>query len=230
MKPPSTSLIFCWALTVPSAFRNRIQTAPPFRFSPSVRIAPTAMSSIPSPSRSPTPATAVPNSLPGSSPVRPPSAMLIFCSSFTVPSEFRKSTQTVPVRGPPSSSLGAPAARSTTPSSSRSPMLATERPNMSSCPTPPPKPPSVMLIFWWALTVPSAFRKRIQTAPFMLPPSSARGAPTAMSVIPSPSRSPRGATARPNSSRSARVPVNPPSVSLIFWCDLTVPSLSRKSR
>jgi hypothetical protein len=100
-------------------------------------------------------------------------------------------------------------------SPSRSPRFATDAPNWSSLASVPEKPPSVELIFWCPFTLPSALRKRIQTAPRSAkrpaPPSSSPGAPTATSGIPSPSRSPRGAKLAPKRSLLLSSPVKPPT-------------------
>ena len=96
----------------------------------------------------------------------------------------------------------------------------------------PTKPPCVSLIFCSDLTVPSLLRNSTHTAPRSPnepPPSSSRRAPTARSPAPSPSRSPSKVTELPNRSPSSSTPPKPPCVSLIFWCDSTVPSLLRNS-
>ena len=67
---------------------------------------------------------------------------------------------------------------------------------------------------------------RLDTAPRLTPPWSSRYAPTARSPTPSPSRSPSEATEEPNQSKLPSSPVNPPWVSLIFWCDLTSPGVA----
>jgi hypothetical protein len=107
---------------------------------------------------------------------------------------------------PPSSSRLAPTARSGMPSPSRSPRPATiDAPNWSLSSSSPTVRPPGELIFCSALTVPSGFRNRMWTAPRLVPPSSSACAPTAMSGMPSPSRSPIPATPMPKKSLSSRV-------------------------
>ena len=129
---------------------------------------------------------------------------------------------------PPSSSGGVPTARSVTPSPSMSSMLATDLPKLSLVST-PVKPPAVDDIFWCDCTVPSAFKKSIQTAPLPALPSSSPDIPTAKSKTPSPSRSPIPATDSPNRSAASMVPVKFPARLEIFCSDFTVPSVFMNS-
>ena len=117
--------------TVPSAFRNRRWTAPRSAPPASSPVAPTARSGTPSPSRSPTEAADAPNESYADS--EGPLAVLPLISTvrFTVSLAFMNMTWTAPRSTPPASSLMAPTARSGTPSPSRSPMNATDAPNVS---------------------------------------------------------------------------------------------------
>jgi len=74
----------------------------------------------------------------------------------------------------------------------------------------------VSLIFTSLRTAPVESRKRIQTAPRSVPPSSSPGAPTTSSSSPSPSRSTSPDVAEPNRSPPSRIPAKPPAVPLIF--------------
>jgi hypothetical protein len=105
VRPPWVELIFCSARTVPSGFRNRMWTAPRSVPPSSSRWAPTAMSGVPSPSRSPRAGDRWCRTVVVvEGPVRPPSVELIFCSARTVPSGFRNRMWTAPRLVPPSSS------------------------------------------------------------------------------------------------------------------------------
>ena len=164
--------------------------------------APAATSGTPSPSRSPMPATDEPKlSLSASD---GPFAVVEFISAvlFTVPSEFRNSTCSTPLLLCPSSSFGAPAAISVTPSPSKSPMPATDEPKLSLSAIDGPLSVDE-LISAVLFTVPSEFRNRTCRAPLPSPPASSPLAPTAMSGTPSRSRSPTPAAENPNSSLSA---------------------------
>ena len=78
-KLPETSLIFTDDRTVPSVSRNSTQAAPRAEPPSSSNLAPTTTSCLESPLRSPTCATALPNSSPSSStPVKAPARSLIF--------------------------------------------------------------------------------------------------------------------------------------------------------
>ena len=155
------------------------------------------MSGVPSPSRSPIPATEWPNSSPASS--VGPSTVEEFIStvSFIVPSAFISITWIAPLSVLPSSSLGAPAAMSGVPSEFMSPIWATERPKLSP----------------FASDGPFAVKEFISIVPCTLPLATAGTGPasdircsmplpndgwaftpTAISGVPSPSRSPTGAT------------------------------------
>ena len=170
-------------MTVPSVFRNSIQTA-----SLEELAEPTTRSIVPSPSRSPMLAKDMAKfPLSASGKVKFPARSEIFCSDFTVPSAFMNSIQTAPWLEPPSSSPNAPTARSFMPSPSRSPMLVDARPKKSESSRAPSKPPVVFEISCSARTVPSAFMKSLQTAPLRGPPSPSPSAPTTMSGRPSPS-------------------------------------------
>ena len=195
-------LISAVLFTVPSGFMYRTWTAPLWLPPASSPHAPAAMSGTPSPSRSPRPAAEAPKlSLSAS---EGPFAVVEFISAvlFTVPSEFMYRMWSAPLPLPPASSFGAPAAISATPSPSRSPMPATDEPKVSSSAS---EGPLVVDEFISAVlfTVPSGFMYRMWTAPLQLPPASSPLAPTAMSGVPSPSRSPMPATEVPNSSLSA---------------------------
>ena len=199
-------LISAVLFTVPSEFMNRTCSAPlPFPPASSPG-APAAMSGTPSRSRSPMPATEWPNW--STRPSDGPLGVEPFISAvlFTVPSGLRNMTWTAPVLNPPASSPQAPAARSGTPSRSRSPMPATEDPKLSksaSCgPSAVPAPILAMLA-----TVPSGSMNITCTAPRSLRrPSSAPsspGAPAARSGTPSRSRSPMPAAPAPKLSSAS---------------------------
>ena len=114
----------------PSPFSSRMCTAPALETpAASSFIAPTARSRTPLPSRSPRGATDIPKlSLPSS---RGPFFVLLLITAvcFTVPSAFISMICTEPPPGPLSPM--APAARSGTPSPSRSPRGATDIPKLS---------------------------------------------------------------------------------------------------
>ena len=183
----------------PSAFMNMMCTAPRLFPPASSKLAPAAMSDIPSLSRSPMFATDAPKlSLFDSA---GPFDVLSFTS--TVPStapfppvmiSLRNMTCTAPRPSPPASSPQAPATMSGIPSLSRSPMLATDMPKVSSSDSagPPVVPPFIVTV---PFTEPSAFMNIICTAPRVSPSTSVSvGAPAATSGVPSPSRSPIPAT------------------------------------
>jgi hypothetical protein len=161
-RPPLVALILPAPTRVPSAARRRRWTAPALDAPSLSPRAPTARSGVPLPSRSPIPARALPNqSWSSSAAVRGPAVADSFCSARTVPLAFRNSTCAAPRSVPPSSSSGAPTARSPMPSPSRSPMPATSWPNSSRSSRAPVRPPAVSLIFCSARTVPSGFRNRM---------------------------------------------------------------------
>ena len=218
------SLIFCWPSTLPSVPRNRIHSAPrdgPPSLSP---LAPTASSACPSPFRSPTPASAVPNaSLSSRPPVKPPVDWPISTKRSTVPPVASVITYTAPRFAPRPSSPGAPTAISIDPSPPRSPSAAIEEPKRSWSASSASKNPSVSLIFRQANAEPSSSRNTIQIAPRFVPPSSSLGAPTARSTMPSELRSPMAAMAEPNRAPSERNPPKLPWVELIFSSDRTSP-------
>ena len=107
-----------------------------------------------------------------------------------------------PVFTPPTAWPVAPTARSVVPSPLRSPMLATEAPKRS---------PGAMSGPFWVealtsavrCTVPSGFMNRTYRSPVPVPPPKRPVAPTAMSGVPSPSRSPILATEAPKRSPDA---------------------------
>ena len=193
------ALISAVLFTVPSEFKYSRWTAPAPGAPALSLVAPAARSGTPSPSRSPTAASEEPKkSLPASC---GPLALeaLISAVLFTVPSEFRYMMWTAPACEAPSSSLLAPAARSGTPSPSRSPTDASEVPKRSPDASCGPLALEALIsnVFF---AVPSAFKKIRYTAPALLPPSSSPPAPTARSGTPSPSTSPIKAADVPNSS------------------------------
>ena len=199
---------------VPSGFIKTTWTAPLAPSSPeSSPGAPTAMSAVPSPSRSPMPATEVPNSSPSAS--DGPLAVVEFISVvfFGPPYECSVITCTAPRRFPPSSSPFAPTAMSGTPSPSTSPMPATEVPNSSSSASDGPFA-VVELISVVFLIVPSEFIKSTCTAPLSELWPDAFSAPTAMSCTPSPSMSPIRDSDFPNwpSEGSAGAPAETPGI------------------
>eukprot|EP00962_Isochrysis_galbana_P001762 scaffold459_cov117-Isochrysis_galbana.AAC.8 len=99
---------------------------------------------------------------------------------------------------------GAPTSRSGRPSPSRSPGAARSVPNAEPGLAGVDKPAEVPLIFWTSRTSPSSRRNRMYTEPALGPSSSSPGAPTAISAMPSPSRSPISTTEAPNRSLSRR--------------------------
>ena len=195
-------LISAVPFTVPSEFMNRTWTAPLWPPPASSPQAPAATSGTPSPSRSPRPAAEKPKLSLFASDGPLGVVELISAVPFTVPSEFMNRTWTAPLLRCPSSSPGAPAAMSPTPSPSRSPMPATDEPKASSSASDGPFC-VVELISAVPFTVPSEFMNRTWTAPLSGPPASSPLAPTAMSGTPSRSRSPTPAAENPNSSLSA---------------------------
>ena len=197
--------------TVPSELRNTKWTAPLEIPPPPLNIEPEARSGVPSPSRSPMPATDDPNSLPLASEGPFGVDELISAVLFTVPSRFISSRWTAPRLPPPSSSPGAPAARSGTPSPSMSPTPATDAPKLSLPASEGPlavDPSSSTVSF----TVPSRFMNDRWTAPTSPLPPGTWEAPTARSAMPSPSTSPAEAAAfpRPSPADTAKPPVMPP--------------------
>ena len=209
---------FAVLLTVPSELR-KIRCAEP---RPPSRGAPAARSGTPSRSRSPMPATDEPKRSPILSDgplVTEPSISTVL---FTVPSEFMYSRWTAPVsfRSP-----HAPAARSATPSRSRSPISATDEPNMS--PRPSAGALGVPAFMARDSEVPSAPRNSRWTAPAFLAPVRSPAAPTARSSTPSRFRSPMPATDEPNMSPAASDTSGP--LSLIRTALLTEESTPMKS-
>ena len=119
--------------------------------------------------------------------------------------------------------MGAPTARSSTPSPSRSPMPAAEYPNQSLSASAGPRAVR-SFIFDALFAVPSELSSTMYRAPRSAPVAPAAGAatavsvpcaPTAMSGIPSPSRSPVAATDEPKKSMSDRA--GPPPVPLAIF-------------
>ena len=213
--------IFTLLFTVPFAFSRSTCTAPRYVPPVSSRTAPTARSVTPSPSKSPSDATELPNESESVS-VGPPFVPLaIFTLLATVPFAFSNSTCTAPRFVPPVSSPVDPTARSVTPSLFKSPSNTTEAPKLS--PFTSVGPPFMPLaIFTLLFTVPFAFSSSTYTAPRFVPPVSSRGAPTARSGTPSPSRSPSDATELPK--KSPFTSVGPPFIPLaIFTLLFTVP-------
>ena len=193
------ALISAVLFTVPSEFKYSRWTAPAPGAPALSLVAPAARSGTPSPSRSPTAASEEPNSSLADSCGPLALEALISAVLFTVPSEFRYMMWTAPACEAPSSSLLAPAARSGTPSPSRSPTDASEVPKRSPDASCGPLALEALIsnVFF---AVPSAFKKIRYTAPALLPPSSSPPAPTARSGTPSPSTSPIKAADVPNSS------------------------------
>ena len=183
----------------PPAFISIMCTAPALETpAASSFIAPTARSGTPSPLMSPADVTDMPKKSLSAS--RGPFSVppLISAVFLTVPSAPISIMCTEPLSVPPApSSPGAPAARSGTPSPSRSPTNATDRPKESRADRSGPfrveLPISAVL-----LITPSRFISITCTAPALEPPApSSPVAPTARSYAPSPSRSPRSATDTP---------------------------------
>ena len=189
---------------------------------PSSPTAPATMSGTPSPSTSPTPETPEPNQSPF--PRAGPRAVPEFISLavLTVPSLFIKNTCTAPLLRPPLSSHGLPAAKSGTPSPSKSPTKDTDRPKrsfeLSVTDLPSMTEDDFMVL--------SEFIKNTCTAPVFLPTKA--GAPTAKSAVPSESRS---AEDIESPKWLSRVSVGPFAVepSILEW-DFAVPSLLSSSR
>ena len=216
------------SITVPSVFMSMTCTAPLVSPPASSPVAPTAISGTPSPLRSPNDATDTPkkSSLSRRGPFSVP--LSIPAVRFMEPSRFMSMTCTAPLLTPPASSQGAPAARSGTPSPSRSPTYAKDVPKTSSLFRRGPFA-VVLLISTVRFTRPSTFvmlsrfMNIMCTAPLLAPPASSPLAPTARAGTPSPSRSLSSATDDPNLSPSARAgPFM--VVSLISTVCFTVPS------
>ena len=202
--PPAVALLISTvSWTVPSGFIMMTWRAP--RLSPpapaSSPSAPAARSGTPSPLMSPMPAVDMPKLSAG--PRTGPLVVAPFISTvfWTVPSAFIIMTWRAPTWSPPARSYGAPTARSGTPSPFRSPMAATDEPNLS--PGSRTGPLEVALfISTVSRTVPSGFIMMTWRAPRSESPS--YGAPTARSGTPSPSRSPTAAADAPKESPSLR--------------------------
>ena len=120
------------------------------------------------------------------------------------------------------------------PSPSRSPTDARARPNEPLSSSGPTNPPFDSSIFCCARTLPLLSMKSTQTAPRLS--GALCGAPTAKSPIPSPSRSPRDANAKPKVSpawtapwKNPRVPSKESSRSTCpFWADANEGSAKQK--
>ena len=184
---------------VPSALRKSRWTAPRSVPPSSRPLEPTARSFTPSRSMSPT----SDNDVPNSSPNCIDGPLLVVASMtavrFAVPSELRNTKNT----DPENPDCGAPAARSGTPSRSRSPRKATEWPNLSPMRRDGPLVVDP-LISLMSLIVPSAFSSTKCTTPVS---SESPHAPTARSCAPLRSMSPTAASEAPNlSSRPAAGP------------------------
>eukprot|EP00967_Tisochrysis_lutea_P118886 scaffold193563_cov29-Tisochrysis_lutea.AAC.3 len=104
----------------------------------------------------------------------------------------------------PSESKGAPTTRSGRPSPLRSPGTASAEPNAEAGVIAVVMPADVPLIFCTSRTEPPGRRKSTYTAPASGPLSSSPGAPTAISLMPSPSKSPMRARDAPKLSLSRR--------------------------
>ena len=150
---------------------------------PSSPTAPATMSGTPSPSKSPVPDIPEPNQSPSSKTGPPAVPEFTSRAVLTVPSLFIKSTCTAPLLLPPSSSSVLPAAKSGTPSPSKSPTKETDLPKRSSGLSATEFPSMTKDDF----TDLSAFINRTCTEPLPLPVKA--GAPTAKSAAPSESRS-----------------------------------------
>ena len=179
----------------PSVFKS-ITYAEPIE---STSGAPTSTSGVPSLSRSPTADTEEPKRSSFAS--RGPLAVeaLISTVRFTVPSELRYSRWTAPAEEAPASSPFAPTAMSAVPSPSRSPTAARDDPKESPLASRGPLAVEA-LISTVRFTVPSELRYSRWTAPAEEAPASSPFAPTAMSAVPSPSRSPTAARDDPKES------------------------------
>ena len=159
--------------------------------------APTAISAVPSLSRSPSTAIEEPMRSPPDRPGTSPNST----ARLAVPSAFIRSTQPVP----PPPERGAPAAMSGTPSRSRSPTPATDAPNQWSPEMAGPPPDESPILD--ADMTPVLLISRTWTAPLSAPDAprpSSPGAPAAMSGTPLPSMSPTPATEYPSMSWSCR--------------------------
>ena len=223
--------------TVPSEFMYSMWTAPELARSPSSSPnAPTARSATPSRSRSPSGARDEPKKSPLVS--CGPLAVEEFISAvlLTVPSGLRYSMWTVPASGYPRVALSAPAARSGTPSRSRSPTAASDDPNPSPIASTGPFSieESISTVLF---TVPVEVMRNRWTSPvtvlLLMPGCPVRvlkpDAPAAMSAAPSPSTSPTRATDEPSASASPSC--GPLAVdALISAVFFTVPSELRYSR
>ena len=163
--------------------------------------APTAISAIPSPSRSPMRATDEPNRSPSRS--AGPFAVSEFISTvlFTVPSVFISKTYRSPDATPLTGCPGAPTTKSLTKSPSRSPTYAMEEPNRSPSRSAGPFAVSEFISIV-LFTVLSEFIRIKKMLPEETPAVSRPGAPTAKSLTKSPSRSPTYAMEEPNRSPS----------------------------
>ena len=154
---------------------------------------------------------------------------------LTVPSGLRYSMWTVPASGYPRVALSAPAARSGTPSRSRSPTAASDDPNPSPIASTGPFSieESISTVLF---TVPVEVIRNRWTSPvtvLLMPGCPVRvlkpDAPAAMSAAPSPSTSPTRATEEPSASASPSC--GPLAVdALISAVFFTVPSELRYSR
>ena len=193
------ALISAVRFTVPSELRDKRCAMPALVASASSPTAPAARSCAPSRSRSPSAASDVPNLSEMFSCGPFAVEALISAVRFTVPSELRYSRWTAPAEEAPASSPFAPTAMSAFPSPSRSPTAARDRPKESPLASRGPLAVEA-LISTVRFTVPSELRYSRWTAPAEEAPASSPFAPTAMSAIPSPSRSPSAASDVPNRS------------------------------
>ena len=171
-------------------------TAPRLAPATSSPFAPTTMSFTPSPSRSPMFSTDIPKESPLSSTGPFVVLSLISTVESTEPSVFINIMYAEPLLFPvhdTQSDSSAPTAISFTPSPFKSPMSATDPPNLSWLDS---VGPFVVesLIFTVESTEPSVFINIMCTAPRLLPPSSLPFVPTTMSYTPSPSKSPMFST------------------------------------
>ena len=195
-------LISAALFTVPSEFMNSTCSAPLSLPPASSSLAPAATSGTPSPSMSPTPAADEPNASQSASRGPPAVDELIWDIWRSVPSSFVNSSVSSPRFSPPVSLWGDPTAISAKPSPLMSPALAAAHPNLS-----PAGTCSLVDVELAAFSTASAAPLPGGAIASMRttctsPAEPARGAPAAMSGVPSPSMSPMPAADEPNASPS----------------------------
>ena len=216
--------IFLVSLTDPSGFIKSMNTAP-ILWPPEVTYgAPTATSGVPSRSKSPIPATDVPNLSNWEMAGAPAVSSSILTTLEKVPSTPMRSMWTAPLSvltDEPVSTWGEPTIISATPFRSMSPIRATDLPNLSS--------DSILGFIWMSRSIvmmrlgeSSAFIYITYSAPLS---SSNPGAPTMNSAVPSRSRSSRTTTDEPNLSFSSVI-VTDSTVSLNLLRSISTSAVS----